>query len=128
MEGNKNFTIKHTYDKKNKVLIKAFEGTVYMDDVIESWRTDMENKRVTIELKAVITDFKRVNNKANISELNKITDFYKEHFEIFKDMKLAVVIDSPPGVAMLYLFEKKNDEFKHRAFTTIDAAMEWCLE
>jgi len=113
-------------DEKNKILIRTFHGVVNMDGIIEAWQEDIQSNIVNKELHAIITDFSEANNIAKLKDLDEISSFYDKHYPLFKDIKLAVVLNSP-NVAIIVFYEEKYPQLNHRAFATLQAALNWIL-
>ncbi len=126
MEEKKTYSLEYQKDEENKILIRSFYGKLGMNGVIASWEDDINNNIVTKDFNAIITDFTNSENTVQMSDLGEIAAFYDKNFELFKDIKLAVVIDTP-SVAILLLYEDQNTKLNHKAFTTVEAAMNWCI-
>ncbi|MGQ1785007.1 MULTISPECIES: hypothetical protein [unclassified Saccharicrinis] len=118
------YHVEHTLVEDDSVLIRSFRGSVVMQDVINSWKTDIEKGLVHAGLKGIVTDFTACENNATINELQDIAEFYKANIDVFENLKLGVVLDTP-NVVVLLLFEESHAEMQHKAFSTFEAALEW---
>ncbi len=121
---NKAFTVKYELNENNSILVRTIYGQITMSEIIELWEEDITNKRVTSDLKAVITDLTKGKNLSKMGERKNITAFYRNNIDFFKNIKIAVVLnDSSISIPLMY--EQEHQDIQHLAFSTLDAAMKW---
>lgn len=111
-------------DEKNGILIRTIFGEINMREIIELWEHDIANNRVTSDLKAVINDFSKGKNLSKIEDSKSIAAFYRKNAQLFKNIKIAVVL-TDQSIVIPLLFEFQNKDMKHAAFSTLDAALKW---
>lgn len=127
MPLSKSFTLKHHFDDENKVLTRSFYGKVNMKGIIDTWEADIKNNVVTRDLKAIINDFTTGVNIAEMSDQKDIAAFYNKNKELFRDIKIAVVLNAR-NVSISLFFERENPDHMHRSFATLEAAEQWSKE
>lgn len=127
MPAKKAFSVTYELDEDIAILIRTILGEITMCEIIELWESDMRNKRVTTELKAVITDFTKGKNLSKMEERKDMGVFYRKHFNLFKNIKIAVVLNDR-SVAIPLMYQHENQELQHVAFSTIEAAIKWAKE
>ena len=127
MHENKAFTVTYELNENNTILVRTIFGQITMSEIIELWEEDIFNKRVTTELKAVITDFSKGKNLSKMEERKNITAFYRKNIDFFKNIKIAVVLNDR-SIAIPLLYEQEHQDIQHLAFSTIEAAMKWSKE
>ena len=116
------FEVEYYEDKK--YLTRKFKGSLTIEDIIESWEFIIESKLKMQKFDGIINDFSNADLKMNINDLEKLLNLFKQNFEIFRDLKLAVVMTSPENIVFPVLAEKESP-FKIKAFSTFKAAEEW---
>lgn len=127
MSENKAFTVTYDLNASKTILVRTIFGQITMGEIIKLWETDIFNKRVTTDLKAVVTDFSKGKNLSKMEERKNITAFYRENVDFFKNIKIAVVLNDP-SIAIPLLYEHEQQDIQHLAFSTLEAAMKWSNE
>lgn len=127
MSENKAFTVTYELIESNTILVRTIFGQITMSEIIKLWEADIFNKRVTTDLKAVITDFSKGKNLSKMEERKNITAFYRKNVDFFKNIKIAVVL-TDQSIAIPLLYEQEHQDIQHLAFSTIEAAMKWSKE
>ena len=118
-----NYSVEYNTNDIN-ILIRTFKGPGTMDDIISSWEYVINNGLITKNHKGVISDFRDTNTQIELADCEKLSNFFKENIDVFKDLKMAQIIDSPL-IAFPILFEKYYPDFKSRPFSTMKAATNW---
>lgn len=124
MQTEKAYTVTYKKDESDAILIRTILGQITMSEIIELWEKDIKEKRVTTDLKAVITDLTKGRNLAKMEELKNITAFYQQNYEFFGNIKIAVVLNDR-SIAIPLMYEHENHQVKHLAFSTLEAAFKW---
>lgn len=127
MQTEKAYTVTYKKHVSDTILIRTILGQITMSEIIELWEKDIKEKRVTKDLKAIVTDFTKGKNLSKMEERKNITAFYQKNFELFKNMKIAVVLGDT-SIAIPIMYEHENTDIKHLAFSTLDAALKWAKE
>lgn len=63
-----------------------------------------------------------------IENLDKLFEYFSHHDNIFKKIKLAVLMNKPENTVLPILAKKEHPQYKIEAFCTFDAAKKWVLE
>ena len=56
-----------------------------------------------------------------------ISDYYKNHLDIFYKRKIAIITENPKDIVVPYLVQKKDEGYLSNPFSTIEGAVEWIL-
>ncbi len=110
------------YSSDEDILIRTFKGTITMKDVISSWVYVIETGLISQYHKGIISDYREANIQIEIDDVEKLMLFFKKHEDIFKNLKLAVVIDSPNIAIPMYLTHK-YPKIAAEPFSSIEAAI-----
>lgn len=122
--------MKQIVDYKNieggKILVRTFSGNVNMQSIIANWDHVILLQILTSRHIGVISDFRGSNAKLELNDLNLLANYFNTKLEIFKDLKMAQIVDSPK-IAYPTLFTNTYKEFSSRPFSTLGAATLWIL-
>ncbi|NQV37524.1 MAG: hypothetical protein HQ509_05910 [Candidatus Marinimicrobia bacterium] len=91
------------------ILIRTFKGTVTVDVILSSWEYVISNNLITQNHIGVISDFRETNLLVRRESVKIFENFYDENIQLFKELKLAQIIDSPKIIFPLVL---ENSYFK----------------
>ncbi len=108
------------------ILIRKFEGSVEVDDIIASWEYLFSQNLLNEKVKGVINDISDCNLHMNMDSFQKLISYLKGH-EAFTWIKLAVICLDPEKIVFPMIGETKVKEIGIKAFTTIGAAESWIL-
>lgn len=115
------------FDKDSGILYKNYFGPITIQDIWESWDHAIENKLIPEEVKGIILDYREASFDIKLSEYYKIAEYYKNHIDVFRNYKIAIVTQSQKDVMIPTLVESKDDGYISRPFYSIDAARRWVL-
>lgn len=118
---------KYQWVFEDEVLIRKFKGKIYVDDIISSWEFAIENNLIEEHLKGVISDFTQAEFNMSFSDLEKIIAYVKKN-KVLRDLKLAVLINSPDKIVFPAFAAHQHPEIDVRPFSTKQAAIEWINE
>ena len=109
---------------KDEIIMRCYKGLVTLDDVIKSWDEVFSKFENLTIYKGFVSDMLDVDLRFKEKDLNRLADYLTGHIDRIKDMKLAVVMDTPlviHPILMNHLLKK----LQIRPFTTMDAAIKW---
>lgn len=118
---------KYKFNSSKCILFKYYYGSITIADIKSSWEHAFENNIIPKDTKGFILDFQNATFEIEIDEHIEIADFYKNHIDIFGDIKIAMLSNEPRDVAILILVESKNDGYYSKPFSTVEAATRWVL-
>ena len=120
---------KYTYriDSSLGILFKYYYGNIDLSDIIISWEDAIENNVIPKETKGFILDYRQASFTINVDDYVLIADFYKNHLDIFKNLKIAILTEKPKDVVIPLLVESKDDGYFSKPFYTLEAAIAWVL-
>lgn len=118
----------YKFDKSTGILYKYYHGIVTLDVIISSWEYAINSNIIPKKVRGFILDFRGTTLKLNIKETSDIADFYGQHPDIFKNKKVALIMQEPEQVVFPIIIESENIEFIPRPFYTEEAAIKWILK
>ena len=111
----------------DSILVRKFTERVEVKDIIGSWEYLKEQNMLTDSVKGVINDITDCELNMNMERFKTLIGYLKKH-EIFKKIKLAVIVDDPRKIVFPVYGGLKESELNIRPFTTMDAAEEWIMK
>ncbi len=119
--------VKYKFDDSTGILYKYYFGTITLDDIFTSWNDAISNNIIPKDTKGFILDYTKANFDLEFDELDKIPEYYKQHLDIFRNKKIAILTQSVRDIVYPILVEKKDSGYSSRPFYTLEAAIEWVL-
>ncbi len=119
--------VKSYYDSERGIYFKHYSGEVYIEDVFKTWEEKIRNDISGRGIKKFVVDYKKASIKFPSGRATDIADFYKKHDDVFRDSKIAMVMESPDQVVFPHLVEMQNVSFIIRTFYTMEAALQWLM-
>jgi hypothetical protein len=119
--------VKYKFDESTGILYKYYFGTITLDDIFTSWNDAISNNIIPKDTKGFILDYTKANFDLEFDELDKIPEYYKQHLDIFRNKKIAILTQSVRDIVYPILVEKKDSGYSSRPFYTLEAAIEWVL-
>ena len=119
-----NCSIEYKNKEDLTILTRIFKGIVNMTDVLASWNDVIKNRMLTQNHKGVISDYREATLQVEAEDLVELAKFFSENINVFRDLKLATVIDSPK-ITIPMLFKMSNPEIISYYFSTLEAANNW---
>ena len=119
---------KYVFDRSTGILYKYYYGSITFDDIFSSWDYAIENNLIPEETKGFIMDYRNATMENLLKEYWRISDYYKNHLDIFGNKRIAVVTQRPKDVVVPDLVETKDEGYSSRPFFTTDAALRWILD
>lgn len=113
-----------TIHEESGVIVRHFSGEVHFDDIIESWTKLLADYPNLKAYKGILTNYLDANVKDNERNLNVLVDFLQGNLDQLRDLKIAVVQDTPMITNTIILGQKVKS-LQIRPFSTVDAAMRW---
>lgn len=122
--------MKIEYDKyqyhSEHILIRKFHDSIDIQDITDSWDYLIQNNMLNHTHKGVINDIRDADLNMNIYSFNTLLNFLKAN-ELFHELKLAVVCDTPGKIIFPILGDSLNTDLNIKPFSTTEAAAEWIL-
>ena len=72
-------------------------------------------------------DYRNATFDLKIDEYSGISNFYKEHIEIFGNHKIAIITEHPKDVVIPVMVKTMDDGYFSEPFCTLEAAIRWVL-
>lgn len=122
-----NKRIEYKFDSNTRILFKYHFGTINFNDIETSWIDAFNNNTIPENVIGFVLDYSEAELDMVAEEAKDITRFYREHLDVFRNRKVALVMTKPGHVVFPILVGMEADEYFTRAFYTTDAAVEWVL-
>lgn len=118
---------KYSFDESTGILYKYYYGAITLKDIYSSWDYAISNNLIPKETQGFILDYKEATFDIKIKEYAKIAEYYKEHLDIFRNQKIAIITQTPKDVVIPLLVESKDYGYSSKPFYTVEAAIRWIL-
>jgi len=125
MENRQNF--RYFFDESSEILYKYYYGSIKIDDISGSWEYAILNNLIPKEVKGFILDYREASLDIDRRDYIMIPEFYKSHPEVFKNFRIAILLDKPRDIVIPILVMEKDDGYSSKPFSTLDAAIKWVL-
>ena len=113
-----------TINEQNGVIIRRFSGKVCIEDMLDSWDKLLATYTNLKDYKGILTSFLDAEIKHEDQNLNVLIEFLKNYLDQLRDLKIAMVMDTPM-VTNTIIMGQKMKSLQIRPFSTVDAAMKW---
>ena len=108
------------------ILIRNFIGKVSLKDIIDSWEYLHVNNLIDNKVKGVINNLSGCELIMDMENFKTLIDYLKKQ-DYIKEIKLAVITDTPKTMIFPFLGEEQERELKIKPFSTMEAAVNWIL-
>lgn len=119
---------KYHFNSSQGILYKYYYGDITLEELKSSWEYAFEHNLIPKEVKGFILDYREATFKIKIEKHTGIADFYKNHLEVFGDLKIGIVTEEPTDVVIPMLVESLDEGYSSQPFTTLEAALQWVLD
>lgn len=109
------------------ILYKYYYGPISLENIFSSWEHAFDTNIIPKDIKGFILDFRKSNFDFKVERFIDISNFYKEHIDIFKGAKIALITVDPTDLVVPILFKTKEEGYLSQPFSTEQAAIEWIL-
>jgi len=113
-----------TIHEQNGVIIRRFSGEVCFEDMMESWKKLLATYSNLKDYKGILTSFLDADIKKDERNMNVMVEFLKDYLDQLKDMKIAVVMNTPL-VTNTIIVGQRVISMQIKPFPTVEAAMHW---
>ncbi|HEY9169428.1 MAG TPA: hypothetical protein VIN72_08070 [Lutibacter sp.] len=115
------------FSKSLGILFKTYYGPITIEDIESSWNYAFENGLIPKVKKGFILDYRNSNFNMKIEDHTMIVNFYQKHIDIFGNYKIAILTENPKDIVIPILVESKDEGYRSRPFSTLEAAIAWIL-
>lgn len=112
------------YDLCENYLLRNFQGEVTMRTIINSWEFLIPEYYRNDRRFVMISDYREAVLKVNLEDNRLMQDFLLKNIDKFYNMIIAQVLNNSDIVYPM-IFNMNNPEIWSRAFSSMDAALEW---
>jgi len=113
-----------TIVEQDGVILRRFSGEVEFEDIVESWKKLFTSYPNLNEYKGILTTFLDAEIKHEDHNLNVLVEFLKGYMDRLKDLKIAIVMDTPM-VTNTIIVGQRVKSLQIKPFTTVEAARQW---
>ena len=117
----------YKFDDSLGLLFKTYYGPITIEDIEASWEYAFDNNLIPKGVKGFILDYHNANFTFSLDQHFLIANFYKNHLEIFGNLKIAILVTDPADIVVPILVEQKDDGYYSKPFFTLEAAIHWVL-
>ena len=116
--------MKVSFHEQDGVIIRHFTGEVCFEDMMKSWEILIASYNNLDQYKGILTSFLDADIKEEDSNLNVMVEFLKGNLDQLKDLKIAMVMNTPM-VTNTIIVSQKVKSLQIKPFSTVEAAMYW---
>ncbi len=116
--------VSYSYCEKEVTLINSYANNVSVGSLIHSWKKVKELRLIKGNVTGILCDFRHCEFEIEENDLKKIFHFVEKNIFLEKDIKLAIILDSPK-VALVILFKRRYNFKQIKAFSTPEVAIDW---
>ena len=113
-----------SFHEQDGVIVRRFSGEVCFEDMMDSWKKLLASYKSLQDYKGILTSFLDADIKEEDSNLNVMVEFLKGNLDQLKDLKIAIVMNTPM-VTNTIIVSQKVQSLQIKPFSTIEAAMQW---
>ncbi len=107
--------MKASIEVQNQVIFRRFSGEVCIDEMLQSWKEIFAKYEDLSGYKGILTSFLDADIKHEDSNHNVMTEFLKGYLDRIKDLKVAIVMDTPLVTSTIIMNQKmKNMHIKKK--------------
>ncbi len=122
---DENFT--YRFSKSLGVFFKNYNGNITLENINSSWDYIISNHLIPPETKGFVLDYRNAIMNIPPNHHDGIVDYYTKHLDVFGGLKIAILADNPQNVVITVLVESKDNGYKSKPFSTMQAAIAWVL-
>ena len=119
---------KYELNSELNILYKYYYGPISIEKIFSSWEYAINKDVIPSHIKGFILDFRKSTFDFKIDRILDISNFFKEHIDVFGGTKIGLITLNPNDIVIPILFTTKNKGYTSLAFSTDQAAMDWILE
>ena len=108
------------------ITIRTFSGTVNSKEIIDSWKSIIENNVNNKNLIGIINDLTNCELQINLDSFKNILDFMNKQ-DFLKKLKIAVIRESPNQIIFPFIAQKNEKDLNIKPFSTMNAATNWII-
>lgn len=109
------------------ILVKTYYGIISLDMMKKSWLQLLLQNEVSSKIKGIILDYQEAELAIDVNDLEKVINFYKDHFSHLKNCRIALVSNKPKNLVVPVLIEEIVKQGRTKPFSTFEAAKRWIL-
>lgn len=118
---------KYHFDEETEILYKYYYGPITVKEIYSSWDYAIEYNLIPQETRGIILDYTKAHFNFPIKEHGRIAEYYRDHIDVFRNQRIAILTQSDRDVIVPTLVELKDDGYSSRPFFTLNAAISWVL-
>jgi hypothetical protein len=119
--------IETTYKPDEKIFYKKYKGKISVEDVISSWKKNIENFEIPEETNGFILDYTEAEMDFGFDKYNRIPQFYGSNLATFGSKPIAIVVTTPENTVFPYLISLEDSGYRSCPFSSVAAARRWIL-
>ena len=112
------------FDEQDGVIIRRFTGEFEFEDILDSWNTLLTRYPRLEDYNGILSNFLEASIEHQDANLNVLVEFLKSKLEELKDLKIAIVMDTPL-VPNTIIVGQRVKSLQIKPFSTVEAAMSW---
>ena len=117
----------YIFDPKTNIMFKPYYGAISVFDIQNSWDFAISHNLIPKHTGGFILDYRSAIFDIDIDEYEKIANYYKRNLDVFRNKKIAILINDSKDSVIPFLVQTKDDGYRSQPFSTVEGAMDWIL-
>ena len=118
--------LKPHIDFPKEIIVRKFEGRVEYIEILNSWKSLKGHQLVTSQTVGIICDLSNCDLQLDMNDFASLLSYLKTQGYL-KQIKLAVITDSPKNIVFPMLGETQEKTLQIKPFNTEKAAVGWIM-
>lgn len=121
------YMFSHEFDEQSNVFFLLYAGAINFKDILNSWQFSFEKRIIPKSVNGFVMDFRNATVDFQVEDYKEFTKTRSISSGGLKDIRIAVLVDSPKAVVVAMLLELEVSCYSIKPFHTKEAAVKWLL-
>jgi hypothetical protein len=122
-----NKKILYRFDDLTGIFYKNHNGNISIDEITASWEFAFQQKLIPADVKGFILDYTEASFNFPIQDFRKISAFYRQHLDVFKEYRIAIITSNPKDMVIPILIAMEDVGYHSKEFSSLENARKWVL-
>ncbi len=118
----------YQFDNSSGIFYKYHYGNISIEEITSSWEFAFQQKLIPPKVKGFILDYTEATFDFPIQDFRKISAFYRQHLDVFKEYRIAIITSNPKDMIIPILIAMEDVGYYSKEFSSLENARKWVLE
>jgi len=110
---------------KDQILYRYYFGLISVEDIKDSWLTDIKQKLIPSETIGFVQDYRLAHFDFEPGRCIEVDYFYQSFPEVFGKKRIAFITEHPDDMVYPMLIQLQDKGYESMPFSTMKAAVQW---